>query len=162
MSVNYDFDQDAESVYELLTDPQFLVDRCIALDELSAECDIEEHGEEIVISLTREVQRDLPKVLAKLFDPVQVMDMTERWQSDGEGRSGDWNIDVRGQPVTISAKFKLAATAGGCRYSVSHRVKANIPLVGGRVEKYVLGQTGDGARAELDYLGDYLETKRSD
>jgi hypothetical protein len=157
MSVNYDFVQDAESVYELLTDPQFLVDRCIALDELSAECDIEEHGEEIVISLTREVQRDLPKVLAKLFDPVQIMDMTERWQPDGDGWSGDWSIEVRGKPVTINAKFKLAATADGCRYSVSHRVKANIPLVGGRVEKYVLGQTGEGARAELDYLRNYLE-----
>lgn len=157
MSVYHDFNHDTDSVYELLTDPQFLVDRCIALGELSADCDFEEDGDEVIIRLTREVQRDLPRVLAKLFDPVQVMDMTERWQPDGEGWSGDWSMEVRGQPVTITAKFKLAPTAGGCRYSVSHRVKANIPLVGGRVEKYILGQTGDGARAELDYLRDCLE-----
>lgn len=157
MSVSHDFEHDVDTVFEVLTDPQFLVDRSMALGELSADCDVEEDGEGWIIKLRREVQRDLPRVLAKVFDPVQTLEMTEKWQPDDDGWSGSWKIDIVGQPVVITATFELTPTSAGCRYTVNHRVKARIPLVGKQVEKYILGQTGDGARAELDYVRDSLE-----
>ena len=156
MAVTHDFDCEPSRVYELLTDPEFLVDRCLAMGELSAECEVLEEDGRTTIELTREVRRDLPSVLAKLFDSVQMMDMTERWEEDGDGYSGSWTMEVRKQPVTISARFKLVATAGGCRYTVNHSAKAKILLVGKQVEKYILGQTADGARDELDYLAQQL------
>ena len=61
-------------------------------------------------------------------------------------------ITIKGQPVVISAEMALQPQGGGCEYRVSHRCKAKIPLVGGKVEKFVLSQTDDGAVAELDYL----------
>lgn len=156
MSVSYEFDHDVQTVYETLTEPQFLVDRCLALGELSAECEVEEDEETTVVKLVREVSRDLPRVLAKLFDAVQVTDMVETWQPDGEGWRGTWELDVRGQPVTVAARFQLEPTSTGSRYTVSHSVKAKIPLVGKQVEKYILGQTASGATDELAYLRDYL------
>ncbi|MEH6584551.1 MAG: DUF2505 family protein, partial [Halioglobus sp.] len=63
MTVSFDFDQDAQTVYDTLTDPQFLVDRSLALGELSAECEVEESESLTVVKLTREVSRDLPKIL---------------------------------------------------------------------------------------------------
>jgi hypothetical protein len=156
MPVTYEFKHDVQAVYDALTEPQFLVDRCMALGELSAECDIEELAGSTVINLEREVRRELPRVLAKIFDPVQLMDMREEWQADGDGWRGDWQIDLRGQPVTITASFALAPTKNGCRYTVSHRVKAKILLVGSQVEKYILGQTAGGAEDELQYLKAYL------
>lgn len=156
MAVEYKFECDVSSVYETLTDPQFLVDRSLALGELSAECEVTEDADVTVVELEREVSRDLPRVLAKVFDPVQIMDMTENWREDGEGYSGDWTIEVRGQPVTITAEFELMPTDTGCRYKVTHRAKAKILLVGKQVEKYILGQTADGARDELDYLSKHL------
>lgn len=156
MSVSYEFDHDVQTVYETLTEPQFLVDRCLALGELSAECEVEEDEHSTVVKLVREVSRDLPRVLAKLFDAVQVTDMVETWQPDGEGWRGTWELDVRGQPVTVAASFQLEPTSTGSRYTVSHSVKAKIPLVGKQVEKYILGQTASGATDELAYLTDYL------
>jgi len=156
MSVSYEFDHDVQTVYETLTEPQFLVDRCLALGELSAECEVEEDEHSTVVKLVREVSRDLPRVLAKLFDAVQVTDMVEKWQPDGEGWRGTWELDVRGQPVTVAARFQLEPTSTGSRYTVSHSVKAKIPLVGKQVEKYILGQTASGATDELAYLRDYL------
>jgi len=156
MTVSFEFDHDVETVYETLTEPQFLVDRCLALGELSAECDVEEDDNYTTVNLVREISRDLPRIMAKLFDPVQVMDMQERWQAQGDAWRGDWTMDVRGQPVAISASFELVPTNSGCRYSVTHRVKAKIPLVGKQVEKYILGQSSDGATDELTYLRDYL------
>jgi hypothetical protein len=156
MTVSFEFDHDVETVYETLTEPQFLVDRCLALGELSAECDVEEDDDCTTVNLTREITRDLPRIIAKVFDPVQVMDMQELWRAQDDSWRGDWTMDVRGQPVTISASFELVPTKSGCRYSVTHRVKAKIPLVGKQIEKYILSQTSDGATDELTYLRDHL------
>lgn len=157
MPVDFPLKHDIQRVYETLTDPEFLVDRCLALGELSAECEVEEDGEATVITLVREIQRDLPRLLVKLFDAVQVMDMTETWTPHGDGWRGSWEMKVRGQPVTVGADFELVPSAGGCRYRVSHRASAKIPLAGKAVEKYILGETTGGARDELTYLSRYLD-----
>ena len=156
MSVSYEFDHDVQTVYETLTEPQFLVDRCLALGELSAECNVEEDDDSTVVHLVREVSRDLPRVLAKLFDSIQITDMREEWRADGDSWLGAWELEVRGLPVTIAARFELVPTKNGSHYSVSHRVKAKIPLVGKQIEKYIMGQTAGGATDELEYLSNYL------
>lgn len=156
MTVHFEFEHDVETVYEVLTDPQYLVDRNLALGELSAEADMEEDEESTTLNVVREVRRELPGFLARLFDPVQVMDMTEVWHPHEDGWRGEWSMDVRGQPVTIYASFELVPTGDGCRYSVSHRAEAKVPMVGGKVEKYILGQTTRGANDELEYLREYL------
>lgn len=157
MPVDFELEHDLQTVYETLTDPDFLVERCLALGELSAECEVEEGDGITTVRLVREIQRDLPKLLLKLFDSVQVTDMTEEWEPAGEGWRGSWTLKVRGQPVTVAADFELVPTGRGCRYSVTHSAKAKIPLAGKAVEKYILGETSGGARDELTYLSRYLD-----
>ena len=156
MTVSAKFDHDAETVFKLLTDPDFLTERNLAIGEISAEYEKEEDGEEITLIAVRKVRRALPGVLAKVFDPVNIMDMTETWYADGDGWSGDWSLEVRGQPVTVTGHFELVPSGSGCHYSVSHKAKAKIPLLGGKIEKYILGQTSDGATDELEYLRKHL------
>jgi hypothetical protein len=156
-TVHAEFEHDVQTVYDALTTPEFLVDRSLALNELCTECGIEKNEGCTTIIMVREVRRALPGVLARLFDPVNVMDMTEKWEEDGEGWRGEWTMTVRGQTVTILGSFELVPTDNGCRYSVSHRAGAKIPFVGGQVEKYILGQTIKGANDELGYLRDYLD-----
>ena len=156
MTVHAEFEHDVQAIYNALTTPEFLVDRSLALSELCAECEVEKSKECTTISMVREVGRALPGVLSKLFDPVHVMDMTEKWQPDGEGWKGDWTMTVRGQSVTILGSFELAPTSTGCRYSVSHKARAKIPFVGSQVEKFILSQTVKGAHDELDFLKEYL------
>ncbi len=161
MAVEFEFDQDIQTVFETLTDPDFLVERCLALGELSAECDVEEGSGMTTVSLVREISRDMPKFLAKAFGSVQVTEMTENWRPCKEGWRGDWILKVRGQPVTVSADFDLFKTSTGCRYRVSHSARAAIPLLGSKVEKYILTQTSGGAVDELTYLRDYLDEQES-
>ena len=81
-------------------------------------------------------------MLAKVFDPVNIMDMTETWYADGEGWTGDWSLGIRGQPVTVTGHFDLVPSGAGCQYSVSHKAKCENPFrLGGQIEKYILGQT---------------------
>ncbi len=96
MSVRYEFEHNAETVFAKLTDPQFLVDRCLSLGELEASCEVEEQQDQTVVSLTRKVKTDLPRFLAKMLDPVQTMHMTEQWQSAGEGSwTGEYTFEVK-------------------------------------------------------------------
>jgi hypothetical protein len=157
MAVDFEFQHDTRTVYETLTDPDFLVERCLALGELSAECEVEESDGRTTIRLVREIQRDLPKMLVKLFDNVQITDMEELWERAGDGWRGRWTLSVRGQPVTVRAEFELVPTRRGCRYNVSHSASAKIPLAGKAVEKFILGQTAAGALDELNYLSRYLD-----
>jgi hypothetical protein len=157
MSIEYHFDATADEVFELLTDADFLVDRCLALGELSADCTIEANDRETVITMSREVERKLPSFLARIFDNRQNVEMVERWRSSGKTRKGSYSLTVLGQPVKVSAEITLKPDrAGGCTYTITHTAKANLPLIAGRVESYILSQTEKGARDELDYLAESL------
>jgi hypothetical protein len=157
MSMHYEYEHDAQSIFELLTDPDFLVNRCLELGELEASCEVEENGDETVVSLTRIVERDLPRVLAKVFDPVQTIRMKETWVPDGpDAYKGNYVFEVVGQPVTVKATFELYSTDDGCCYAINHTVKARVPLIGGQVEKFILGQVADGCLAEMEYVEQQL------
>ena len=156
MAVKCQFDCGIDTVWALLCDPDFRVERSIALGELSAECDIEESDEQVVVKMEREVIRELPSVLAKVFNAQQSLVFIETWQPKGDGWAGEMSIEIKKQPVRLGATMSLMPTASGCEYIVSHHCKAKIPLIGGKVEKFVLSQTDDGALAEVNYLKDKL------
>ncbi len=152
MAVSQEFQTDVDTIYQLLTDPEFLVERSGALGEEHCECEVEEYEDETVITLERRVKRELPSFLAKMFNPVQTLKMKETWRPSGDSWEGDLEIQVAGQPVVIRGEFTLKSSKKGCVYSVSHSCKAKIPLVGGKVEKFILSQTGDGAKDELAFV----------
>jgi uncharacterized protein YndB with AHSA1/START domain len=157
MTIEYHFKASADKVFALLTDPDYLVDRSLALGELSAECSVDETAGGVVITMTREVERKLPSFLAKLFDTRQKVELVERWKQKGKAREGSYTLKVIGQPVTVSAALRLEPTGrSGCTYTVTHTAKAGIPLIGRKIEGFILEQTADGARAELDHLKNQL------
>ena len=84
MSSTFLIEENIETVFSLLTDPDFLVDRSLAVGELSAEVEVEELGPITTIIMTREVERELPKFLAKLFNTKQVLHVKETWQPEGD------------------------------------------------------------------------------
>jgi hypothetical protein len=152
MATVYHFDQSAEVVFDKLTDPDFLVKRCVALGEKQIECEMESDGHKTQVVLTRTVKRELPAVLAKLFGDENRMTMTEDWEQVGNSWLGTYEVKVHGQPVVLNARFSLKPASSGCDYEISYRCKARIPMVGGKVEKFILSQTEEGMRQEMDYL----------
>lgn len=156
MSISYSFKASADQVFDKLTDPDFLVQRCVALGEKNIQCDVETEGRKTRVTLSRTIQRDLPAVLAKLFGAENRMIMTEHWEAIGGSWIGHYHVEVEGQPVTLNAKFKLKPLDQGCEYSIDYSCKAKIPLVGGKVETFILGQTEEGMRKEMDYLQQQL------
>ena len=152
MTVSCDFSQDLDAVLSKLKDESFRRQRCAALHEDMLSFAIAEEGDGFVVTMSRNVRRELPSVLAKVFSSVQTLDFEERWWPVGDGWQGSLTMDIRSQPATVKGDFSLMPTAKGCRYQIEHRCNAKIPLIGGKVEKYVCAQTDGGAEAELQYL----------
>lgn len=152
MSTTYSFTAAVDVVFDKLTDPDFLVERCVAFGEKDIQCDAESDGRKTTVVLSRTIKQDLPAFLAKLFGAENRTVMKETWEDIGTSKIGNYSLDVQGQPVTLTAKFKLKPTQNGCEYTIDYSCKAKIPLVGGKVEDFILGQTEAGMRKEMDYL----------
>lgn len=152
MTINYQFSADAKTVFEKLTSPDFLKKRCDIQGEIKVDCKVSEKKGITTVVLDRTIRRDLPSILAKMFNPENRTIMTENWKVNGESYQGDYEIEVKGQPVTLYAKFKLENNAKGSVYSIDHSCKARVPLVGKHVEKFVIGQIAAGFNKEMDIL----------
>lgn len=147
-----------ETVYAKLTDPKFLEERSLAMGELSANCKVKKLASGHTVTMKREVRRELPSFLAKLFNPVQTIVIEERWSDDDDGgMQATYKLVVTGQPVEVTADIALKPSGKGCVYEIAHRCKARIPLIGGQIERYVLAQTEAGCKDELDYLANLLK-----
>ncbi len=157
MSLKYRFDSDVDTVFELLTDPDYLVQRSIDMGEASADCEVSDVGEdETQIEITRKVEQDLPVFLAKIFSPSQTVNQSECWKRYGEKYVGNYDIQIQGQPVEVHSSFKLEPSESGCEYSVDHNVCVKIPVIGKKVGKYVQTQTEDGILRQLEHAKEKL------
>ena len=156
MALKCEYDCDVETAFELLTNPDFLVERSMDLGELSAECEVEEDGDIIRVTQNRELERELPSFLSKIFNSEQQVQMTEEWKRKGNGYSGSFDYIVHGQPIRIKGTFELKPKGKGCVYTVKHDIKVKIPLIGGKAEKFATAQTEDGVQKELDYTKEQL------
>ena len=56
--------------------------------------------------------------------------------------------------------IELLPEGKGCVYRIQHHAKVNVPLIGGVVAKFVLGQTEQGCADELAYLADFLKKNK--
>jgi hypothetical protein len=152
MTIKYQFSADAKTVFENLTSADFLKRRCDIQGEIKVDCKVSEKKGVTTLVLDRTIRRDLPSILAKMFNPENRTIMTETWKASGDTYQGEYEIEVKGQPVTLFAKFKLENNVKGSLYTIDHSCKARVPLVGKHVEKFVIGQIAAGFNKEMDIL----------
>lgn len=157
MGLKFTFSHSVDDVFDLICDPNFLVERSMALGEISADAETEEDDNgKILISMRREVKQDLPSFLAKMFSSEQVITMHEEWQQIGTSFIGKGTYDVEGQPVTIKTEMTLKPEGDGSIYSITYHSKAKIPIIGKKVEKFIEGNCEDGALKELEFIAKRL------
>jgi hypothetical protein len=151
-----------DKVYALLTDPRWLQERSAALGELSAKVKAKKGGGGVTLTMNRRVKRDLPGLVARVLSTEADLVFEEVWSAAGEDgeRTGTLNMDAVGQPVRMTAKFALAPAGKGCVYRITHTCKSSVPLIGGAVEKFALGQVEKGCADEFAYLVAFLKRRK--
>lgn len=148
-----------DKVYASLIDAKWLEARCLALGELSASCKTRT-SPGVVVTMKRRVRRELNPLISKVLNPESELELEEHWLADGKGYKGQLTLQIVGKPITVKADFELVPDGKGCLYRIQHHAKVNVPLIGGVVEKFILGQTEQGCADELDYLADFVKKTR--
>jgi hypothetical protein len=97
----------------------------------------------VAIALRLGLVRDrLPKVVTQLHsgDLEMLRNETWRWADEGQVR-GDLEVTIPGTPLTVIGQAQLAPANTGSRLTYTATVKVGVPLVGGKIESYICGQT---------------------
>lgn len=110
------------------------------------------------VETSREVAADVPKILAKFAGEWNTIQQTENWQQQNGSYIADLDIDLIGIPVDIKGSLHIEPTGeDSCTNTVSMKVKCSIPIIGGKAESFVLGDTKKQIENEYQYLKSNLK-----
>lgn len=154
-TVRQHYDRSVDEMLTLVTDPDFLKRRAEAVGEKNVVIRIDRDGPRMTIRIERDLERNLPGFMKKVFNPTNHLIDIQVWDTSGDVKTSDWTVELAGQKrVAIRGRLSLApGSAGGCDYTEAFGVTVNIPLIGGKVEKYVLGETESSIRQQLAFTG---------
>ena len=151
------FAASVDAVFEYLADPDFLVERAMAVGDVEASYEVEEDDECVTVVAERTTRTELPGFLARLFKPEQEITITENWRGDSDLMEGDYEMVLHGQPARVDARITLKSNGeDSCSYTISHKAKVDIPLIGAKAAKFLLGETERVAALELEYLAEQI------
>jgi hypothetical protein len=147
------FDHPVDRIFAVLTDPEFLRRRHEVDREKNVVIEVD-HADGLVIRVQHDVERAMPGFMKKVFNPVNHLMDVQRWNLRGPVKTSDWTVEIRGQKrIELRGHLSLTAAAqGGCDYAEAFTVTVAIPLIGGRVEKYILGETETLIRSRVEFL----------
>ena len=140
MQVTHHFDADVETVYALMTDPEFCKRKYADAGgtDIQIDCDQREDGPKVVSR--RRVTIDLPGFAKKVMQPTNTVVQTDQWSAaDADGqRVCRYTVEVQGVPSRIDGSVTLSPDGAGTRQDVQAEVKVSIPLLGGKLEKFAV------------------------
>ena len=139
MKVTHRFDADVETVYALMSDPDFIARKYAdaGASDIQVDTDKREEGPRVVSR--RKMTVDLPGFAKKVMQPTNTVVQTDQWSPDDSGRRVcRYTVEVQGVPSRIDGTVTLSADGAGTRQDVEAEVKVSIPLLGGKLEKFAV------------------------
>lgn len=126
----------SDAVIRMFTDPDYFRRKY----EIQGAEDIEllEHrqqGDQFSVQFQRSVPAEVPlPSFARKFVPG-LMTVIQRDSWDAAAKTGRLDIELKGVPGQMHCEMELVDTSGGCELVLNWAISANIPLVGGKLEK---------------------------
>jgi hypothetical protein len=153
ISADHAYDASAADVFAMLTDEKFLAAKVAELSQGPSEvveCTATGDGWRIVTRRTVDV--DVPGFAAKFLPSKNTVLQTDEWGPERDGvREGVWKVDAKGVPVEMKGTMRLVPSASGCVEEIRGRIKAGVPLVGGKLEHLVGDGVGDQLEREHEF-----------
>lgn len=151
-----------EQVFAAFCDEDYQVLKCERSGSLEHDVVIEvEHGQTVVVTRRQLPTKDFPDfVRGFVGDRVEVVE-TQRWGGPGEdgAREGSLNVEIPGTPVHLTGGVHLRPGGEGTVQTVDGELKANVPLLGGRIEKAVAPVLVRAVRLEGKVVRDWLTAR---
>lgn len=135
------YDAPAAEVYAMLTDPEFQERRAQAGNPVECAASVSSNGDGgATIEVSRLLAVELPGMLQRLTgDKIRIKE-TQTWvpgPADADTREGRLEVRIAGQSGGVDGTLRMTGTAKQTRIDLDATIKANLPLVGGKIESFV-------------------------
>jgi hypothetical protein len=161
IDVANEYPADPATVFAMFKDADFLKNRSEALghtDVVVAECRPVE--DEFRIRIERRVLINVPKFARRVLSPRTSIEQADIWDLDTDSagtRYGRWKVNVKGAPISMQGEIALAPSNIGTVHHITGTMNIAIPVIGGRLRKFLLEDTFDSIRGEYEQSLAYLE-----
>jgi hypothetical protein len=161
VDLEYEYDASPGRVFSMLSDEDYLRERFEATSAVEYEvvlCKPTAEGGFSIVT-TRTVEAEIPGFARKFFKPTTKMTQTEEWQpASGDAREGTWRIEPQGVPVSVSTfgTTRLEAVHERSVHRIDAVIKVSVPLVGGKLERFIFDQAKGILDAEHAFGREWL------
>ena len=155
------FDADPATVFAMLTDEEYIGRKARAANAIRHEVSVIRDGDQVTIRLLRVMPPDVPDFVRRFVGDTIDLQQTDGWEPaapDGS-RTGTIAIDLVGAPVTLRGTLSLTSDGTGSVMSIAGKIKASVPLVGGKIEQAVHGGLMEAARREEQVGKEWLGSR---
>jgi hypothetical protein len=151
------YPQGLEEVYRRLPTEAFVAGRYRALGAL----DVRVSGRSIGPSggsfdFERDVKAELPSFARRALGERSTLCHEERWSPSGAGWRCDFVVAAKQQPVRLFGVMELSPKGEGTEHRITLDVEVKIPLIGGKVAKWLSGNFGRNLELELAWNAERL------
>ncbi|HZR37089.1 MAG TPA: DUF2505 domain-containing protein [Nevskia sp.] len=115
-------------------------------------------GQDFRIRIQRKVPMQAPAVVKKFVGAESTVVNEERWNL--KSRTGRVLVEPVGMPIEMSCQTSLRDQGDGCVVDFEWTINARVPLVGGALEKFVVGDLEKRAGEETALAVRMLERYR--
>lgn len=152
------YDATPDQLMEMMRDSAYIEGKYQALGDISFSVD--EHtatDDGMVLKVSRTVPADMPGFAKKVLGETNDLVQNEKWTKDGDGYVCDLNIESPGKPLKITGKLSIQPTGDATSdWTVDMDISASVPLVGGKIEGVVEGETQTSLGKEYEYNKSWL------
>ncbi len=138
LTTREEFETSPEAVFAVIRDEEFQHAKCHATSTGKFSVDITENGDRTVVRSRRHLPSDGLPDAARSFvgDELTVIETQDWGPADDDGtRVCRVDLHVTGAPLTFRGEAVLAPGGQGTIESLDGELKANVPFIGGRIEK---------------------------
>ncbi len=138
LTTREEFESAPEAVFAVLADKAFQQAKCSATSTGRFSVSVTVTGERTLVRSERHLPSDdLPAAARSFVGPeLTVVELQDWGPAEPDGtRHGRIDLHVKGAPLTLKGDVVLARWGGGSLETLDGQLKANVPLIGGRIEE---------------------------
>jgi hypothetical protein len=152
LKLSASYDATPEEVFAMVSDTTFREQACEKTKALSYDVKVSESGGDTIVRVQRELQADnVPDIARKFVGQTLTLVQTETWHpanADGS-RHADVRGEVSGTPVTLKGTERISVKGDGkAVQSIDLDVKVAVPLIGRKIEPFVVDAIRSGLQKE--------------
>ncbi len=157
LKLSASYDATPEEVFAIVTDATFREQACEKTKALSYDVQVTESGGDTIVRVSREMPaNDVPDIARKFVGQTLTMVQTETWHAaaaDGSRRA-DVVGEISNTPVTLKGTASISGD-GQAVQAIDLDVKVAVPLIGKKMEPFVVDAIRSGLQKEHELARDW-------